>query len=87
MPKKPSKGESQPQSTQQNECSFRKCVAQAEVIVILNGYMYPLCKKHFTLLNRKLDSIVADRGRASLEDLEIWVSSGRITKITVKTDV
>lgn len=87
MPRKPLKREHGPQPVQRDKCSFGKCPAQAEVIVILNGYTYPLCRKHFTLLNRKLDSLVADKGRASLEDLEIRVSNGRIVKITARADV
>ena len=65
-------------------CSFSKCQRGAVVIVMIDGFQYPLCDRHMRFIQRKLDSIVRKKGVASLDMLGVKTRRGKITQVFVK---
>ncbi len=58
-------------------CVYVNCDREAEVILVLDGHMRPLCKRHFKRFIRALEQL-ARQGEASLNDIEVKREKGRI---------
>ena len=58
-------------------CEYVNCDREAALIVVLNGHMYHLCKRHFENILRRLEKR-AQRREASLSDFKVRKERGRI---------
>ena len=58
-------------------CEYVNCDAEGAVIVVLQGRMYHMCKKHFRRLLRAMERR-AKRREVSLDDFTVRKERGRI---------
>ena len=58
-------------------CEYVNCENEAELIVVLEGHMYHLCRKHFNRILRRLER-KAKRKEVSLSDFKVRKIRGRI---------